>query len=147
MNALIGFLGEGSRAAKAIAIADATKSAIQGAIAAYSSASAVPVVGVALGPIAAAAALAAGMANVRKIAQTPDPLGGGGGGSVPTVSLTEPTAVGPGDVENLAGALPQDVNIVQDQTTGSRAVKTYVVQSEVTAEQDIEKKRQEDVTL
>lgn len=147
LNALMGFLGEGSKAAKAIAIADATKSAIQGAIGAYTSTVSIPVVGPVLAPIAAAASLAAGMANVRKIAQTPDPVGGGGG-SVPSVSLAAPEATGaPIDPEQAALTIPQDVSIVQDQTAGSRAVKTYVVQSDVTAEQDIEAKRKADVTL
>jgi hypothetical protein len=146
LNALLGFLGEGSKIAKAIQIADATKSAIQAAIAAYSSAAAIPVVGFVLGPVAAAAALAAGMANVRKIAQTPDPLGGGAQ-SVPSVTLARPsTDFNADDLINAQQGIPSDVSIIQDRTT-RRAQKAYVVQSDVTAAQDMERQRQADVTL
>jgi hypothetical protein len=50
-----------------MAIAAAVVQMLQGALAAYQSASAVPIVGVALGPIAAAAALAFGAAQVAQI--------------------------------------------------------------------------------
>lgn len=62
---------EGSKEAKAAAIAAATVAAISSAVQAYQSAAAIPFVGWIMGPIAAAAALAAGMANVQKIRSTP----------------------------------------------------------------------------
>lgn len=68
---IIGDIGqlaeEGSKEAKDIAIAQGIINAFASAISAYNAGSAVPVIGVALGPIAAAAALAAGLANVSKI--------------------------------------------------------------------------------
>jgi len=56
---------------KAASVASASISAISTAMNAYESASAIPYVGWILGPVAAAAALAAGVANVQKIASTP----------------------------------------------------------------------------
>lgn len=58
---------KGKAAAKTAAIAQATINAYTAATGAYASASAIPVVGWVLGPVAAAAALAAGLANVSAI--------------------------------------------------------------------------------
>ena len=144
--ALAGFLNEGSKAQKGIQIADGTRAAIMGAIQAYQSAAAIPVVGVALGPIAGAAALAAGMANVKKMASVSGP-GGTGGGSVPSVSLARPS--GMIDTRNLVNAeqgIPSQVEIIQDSSQRG-PVETFVVQSKVTAAQDIERERQREATL
>lgn len=150
INALLGFLGEGSKAAKAVMIADATKSAILGAINTFTSVSAITGVGPILAPIAAAAALAAGMANVRKIAMTPAGIPqASGGGSVPSVSLGQPSAPSTGSFDDLTQTdigIADDVNIVQDATRRN-AVRSYVVESELTAEQEIAQKREAEVTL
>ncbi|HMG90753.1 MAG TPA: hypothetical protein VK589_11860 [Chryseolinea sp.] len=61
---------QGTAQWKAFATTSAILSAIQGAINAYTSTAAIPIVGGALAPIAAGLALAAGMANVRKIQST-----------------------------------------------------------------------------
>lgn len=58
---------KGRAIAKTAAIAQATINAYTAATGAYASASAIPVVGWVLGPVAAAAALAAGLANVAAI--------------------------------------------------------------------------------
>lgn len=58
---------KGKKVAKAAAITQATINAYTAATGAYASASAIPVVGWVLGPVAAAAALAAGLANVATI--------------------------------------------------------------------------------
>lgn len=58
---------KGRQIAKTAAIAQATINAYTAATGAYASASAIPVVGWVLGPVAAAAALAAGLANVSAI--------------------------------------------------------------------------------
>lgn len=60
-------LGEASAAYKAFAIAQATIATYTSAIEAYKSASAIPVIGWVMGPVAAAAAVAAGLANIGKI--------------------------------------------------------------------------------
>lgn len=60
-------LGEGNKAYKAFAIANAIMQTYVGATAAFQSAAAIPIVGWIAAPIAAAAAVAAGLANVSKI--------------------------------------------------------------------------------
>jgi hypothetical protein len=151
LTALTGFLGEGSKAAKAVAIADATRSAIQGAINAFTGTIKLPApIGPILAPIAAASALAAGMANVKKIASTPDPAlpGGGGGGavSVPSVSLARSENVPVEDIVQTDVGIGQDVNIIQDRTTRG-ATKAYVVESEITASQDMARQKEEEISL
>lgn len=144
--ALAGFLGQGTKLAKGIAIADATRGAIMGAIQAYQSTAAIPIVGPVLAPIAAGATLAAGMANVKKIASVSDPVSGAGG-SVPSVSLARPSSTV--DSRNLVNAeqgIPTQVQI-QQSSAQKEPVKTYVVESEVTAKQDIERERQREATL
>lgn len=146
LSALLGFLGEGSRIAKAVQVADATRTAIITAMQAYKSAAGIPVVGAVLGPIAAAAALAAGMANVRQIIRTKDPVGSADP-ATPSVTLARPQAsVSEADFENAQQGIPTDVSIVQDQTTRG-AQKTYVVQSEVSAEQEIARKQEQEASL
>lgn len=60
-------LGEGNKAYKAFAIANAIMQTYVGAVAAFQSAAAIPIVGWIAAPVAAAAAVAAGLANVAKI--------------------------------------------------------------------------------
>ena len=75
-------VGEDTVAGKSFAIAKATIDTYQSAVAAYKSLAAIPVVGPVLGGIAAAAAIATGIATVKKIVavQVPNAPGGGGGG-------------------------------------------------------------------
>lgn len=75
-------VGEDTKAGKAFAIAKTTIDTYSSAIAAYRSLAGIPVVGPALGAIAAAAAVAGGLANVKKIlaVKVPTDSGGSGGG-------------------------------------------------------------------
>lgn len=66
-GSLASILGKESAAGKAAAIAQATIDTYKAATSAYSSLSGIPVVGPVLGAIAAGAAIAAGIANVKKI--------------------------------------------------------------------------------
>lgn len=66
-------MGKESAAGKAIAIAQATMDTYKAATAAYSSLAGITFVGPALGAIAAAAAVASGIANVKKITSTKAP--------------------------------------------------------------------------
>lgn len=66
-------LGKESAAGKAAAIAQTTIQTYLGAQQAYTSLSVIPVYGPVLGAIAAAAAVASGLANIRKIVSTPKP--------------------------------------------------------------------------
>ena len=65
--------GENSKAGKAMAIAQTTIDTYQSAIAAYKSLAGIPIVGPALGGIAAAAATVSGLAAVKKITATKQP--------------------------------------------------------------------------
>lgn len=65
--------GKETAAGKAAAVAQTTISTIQGAQQAFTSLSTIPIVGPVLGGIAAAAALASGYANVKKIVSTKEP--------------------------------------------------------------------------
>jgi hypothetical protein len=80
--------GEETAIGKAAAIAETTINTYRGATAAYASLAAIPVVGVPLGIAAAGAAIATGLANVKKIMAVKTPGGGGGGGSMPSGSTS-----------------------------------------------------------
>ena len=79
-------LGEASAAYKAFAIAQATIATYTSAIEAYKSASAIPVVGWVLGPVAAAAAVAAGLANIGKIRSAREQGGNLAAGQLSTIA-------------------------------------------------------------
>jgi hypothetical protein len=89
--------------------------------------------------IAAAATVAAGIANVKAITATKDPKppafakGGGGGGSVPTPSAIAPPAF------NVVGSNPtnQLADVISEQT--QQPVKAFVVSNDVTAAQDLDR--------
>ncbi len=66
-------LGKESKAGKAAAVAQTTIDTYQAATAAYKALAGIPVVGPALGAVAAGAAVASGLANVRKIVSTKNP--------------------------------------------------------------------------
>jgi len=70
---LASIFGENSKAGKAMAIAQTTIDTYQSAIAAYKSLAGIPIVGPALGGIAAAAATVSGLAAVKKITATKTP--------------------------------------------------------------------------
>ena len=79
-------LGEASAAYKAFAIAQATIATYTSAIEAYKSASAIPVIGWVMGPIAAAAAVAAGLANIGKIRSAREQGGNLAAGQLSTIA-------------------------------------------------------------
>jgi len=86
--------GENTKFGRIAAATSASISAIQGAVASYTSLAGIPIVGPALGATAAAAALASGFANVKKIYATKSGLpGDSGGGSGSTPSISTPTTV------------------------------------------------------
>lgn len=70
--------GKESAAGKAFAIAQATIDTYKAATSAYQAMAGIPIIGPALGAVAAAAAVASGIANVKKITSTKVPNSGGG---------------------------------------------------------------------
>ena len=128
-------LGEATGAGKALAIAATTIDTYQSATAAYKSLAGIPVVGPALGGIAAGVAVASGLANVKKILSVKVPGGGGGGGgNVPSgggaPSAPQFNVVGNSGVNQLAGIMATNENA---------PVKAYVVPSDVTTGQSLDR--------
>tara|TARA_R110000787_G_scaffold84760_1_gene181469 strand:- start:1240 stop:2889 length:1650 start_codon:yes stop_codon:yes gene_type:complete len=123
---MVKILGEETAAGKAMAVTQATIDTYRGATAAYASLAGIPVVGPVLGGVAAAAAVASGIANVNAILAT----GGGGGGSAPSggsVPTAGATAPAP---EMMSGAF---------ELGGGQApepVKAFVVTDEMSNSQD-----------
>lgn len=73
LSTMANILGKESKAGKAIAIAQATMDTYKSAVSAYGAMATIPIVGPALGAVAAGAAVAAGLANVKKITSTKPP--------------------------------------------------------------------------
>lgn len=139
-GAIASLAGEGSALAKASSIAQTTIDTYQSATAAYKSTVGIPIVGPALAPIAAATAVAAGIASVKKIIATKVPgETGGGGGSVPSLTPPQTPSIDPqqalADTQGLQDAGP---DVTLNQGTGS--IKAYVVSTDMTTQQEADKK-------
>lgn len=93
LNSLASIIGEETAAGKAAAVASATIDTYKAANAAYSSMAGIPVVGPGLGAAAAAAAIVAGIANVKKILETQ--TSGAGSGTAGSPSPSVPAIVQP----------------------------------------------------
>lgn len=125
-------LGEGNKVYKAFAIANAIMDTYAAATAAYKSTAAIPVVGPYLAPLAAGAAIGAGMANVAKIRSAREQGGNLAAGQMSTIAERgQPEVIMPASAsrvrtaqqmkqimgENSASSQPTNVQIV-NQTTG-----------------------------
>lgn len=137
-------LGESTDAGKAAAIAATTIDTYQSATSAYKSLSGIPVVGPALGTVAAGVAIAAGLANVKKIISVKTPKGGGGGatpsgGGAAASSAPQFNVVGNSGVNQLASVMSTN----QQQPP----IKTYVVSSDVTSSQSLDRNIIKSATL
>ena len=130
---------------KAANIASATIDTYTAATAAFKSVAGIPIVGPALGAIAAAGAVAVGVMNIKKIAAskfegggTPSGGGGGGGGgggaTAPTMSAPQFNVVGQSGVNQLA-------------SLGQQPVQAYVVSGQVTSQQALDRNRLANATL
>ena len=123
---------------KAANIAQATIDTYASAVSSYNSLSGIPVVGPVLGGSAAAAAVTAGLLNIKSIAQQEF---GGGVGDTPAV----PSDVG-------GGGAPQ-FNVVGDSGVNQLAqlqqqpTQAYVVSGEVTTAQALDRNRVQNATL
>jgi hypothetical protein len=133
---------------KKVQIANAIIQTIQSAISAFASLAPIPVVGPALGAVAAAAALVSGYANVQKIKNTTyegasSGAGGGagagaGGGNSPQFngapSLAAPQ-IQTGGAQNPSSQIAQTVSAAQ-----SRPVRAYVVSGEMSSQQALDRR-------
>ena len=131
-------LGEESKAGKAAAIAQTTIETYKGATSAYASLAGVPIVGPALGALAAAAAVAAGLANVKAIQGTGEPVG-----ATPTISTPRlaagPTVQAQAPDFNVVGA--SGTNQLAEAISGAqnRPQRAYVVANDVTTAQGLDR--------
>lgn len=126
---------------KVASIAQATIDTYTSAQAAYRSMVGVPVVGPVLAVAAAAAAIGAGVMNIKKIASTKFEAAGSGGG----VSAATPSA---GGEAGASGVMSPNFNIVGNaQATnplaglGNQPIQAYVVSGEVTTAQSLDRNR------
>ena len=126
---------------KAANIAQATVDTFSSAIAAYKSQAAIPVVGPVLGGIAAAAAVSAGLLNIKKISQQRFDSGGGGGEG------------GADFAPSGGGAQAPEFNVVGDSGVNQLAqlqqqpTQAFVVSGEVTTAQALDRNRVQNATL
>lgn len=127
LEGLANLIGKQTAVGKALAVANATIQTIQSAVSSYNSMSSIPIVGPALGFVAAGLAVAAGVANVKKILAVKVP-GSGGGGSVPTPAV--PTA--PLAPTQAATKLDADsINKINNPAAGGvNGVRAYVVEQD-----------------
>lgn len=120
--------GKQTQVGKDLAVIQATISTIVSAQKAYESLAVVPVIGPALGVIAAAAAVASGVANVKKILAVQVP-GQGGGGAAPSIGSTAAAApaapIAP--VQRSTAINEASANAIGNATSG----RAYVLQSDV----------------
>ena len=129
-------VGADSKYGKALAIAQAVINTYQGASKAIAQ-------GGVFGPIAAAGAIASGLAQVRSIMQTElpeSPMGGGGGGGTPSVAMPS--------VGIVSGQMNQ-TNQLQAQLNSqmSRPTRAYVVGQNVTSQQSLDRHIAQNATL
>ena len=122
-----GLVDKNSVAGKSIAISQAIINTYQGASKALAQ-------GGIFGPVAAAATIAAGLINVKKIISTkvPSAKGGGdvgGGGGVPSISTAAPLTV-QGQETATTNISQQSINAL-----GNQAMRAYVVETDVTNSQ------------
>jgi hypothetical protein len=131
--------GRNTAKGKALAIASTTIDTYVGAQKAYNSQMQLTPDSPIRAAIAAATAIISGIKNVREIARTPVPGGGGGGISAPSISATAPSG---GSQVPTIGSSP--VTALGTMMQNQPPIRAYVVESEVTGTQkrvaDIERR-------
>ncbi len=133
LNEAADIAGKQTVAGKVLAIAGATISTYLSAQKAYESVVSIPFIGPELGVIAAATAVAAGLANIKSIISVKVPGDGGAAGVTP--SYQPPTINS--TVLNQAQQGTQNVNVVnQPNTAKQQPVRAYVVEKDITSAQD-----------
>ncbi|AUX83759.1 putative tape measure protein [Escherichia phage vB_EcoS-Ro145c2YLVW] len=128
-------LGEASSAYKAFAIAQATIATYTSAIEAYKSASAIPVIGWVMGPIAAAAAVAAGMANIGKIRSAREQGGQLSAGQMSTIAERgKPEVIMPAGASRVRTA--QQMKEIMGQNGGNSGGDSVTIVNNTTGRVD-----------
>lgn len=131
-------LGESTAAGKAMAVAATTIDTIQSGVSAFKGmVAAVPgPVGIGLGTVAAAGALASGYASVKKILAVKTPGGGGGGGGIGGGGVAPPP---PPPQFNIVGQSSTNQLSQTIATQQNRPIQTYVVGNQVSTQQSLDR--------
>lgn len=137
---------------KAVSIAQTLIDTYKSATAAFSSLAGTGPQGVVLGGIAAAAAIASGLANVKRISATQFDSGGGGGGSSPSPSGGGGGGGGSPTSGSVTNTVTPNFNIVgangQNQLNGAmQPIQAFVVSSEITTQQQLDRNKIRNATL
>ncbi|MET0462293.1 MAG: hypothetical protein ABW007_04040 [Chitinophagaceae bacterium] len=119
-------LGQQTAAGKATAVASTTVKTYESATSAYAALAGIPIVGPALGAAAAGVAVAAGLANVKKILSVKVPTGAGSAGSVSAAPSITTAPVISSNSTNVTANPIQDVRVVN----GNSQVQVRAVISE-----------------
>lgn len=121
-------LGEGNKMYKAFAIANAIMNTYQGAVAAFQSAAAIPIVGWVAAPIAAAAAVAAGLANVAKIRSAREQGGNLAAGQISTIAeRNSPEVIMPAGASRVRTAQQMRQIMGENGASGSSMPNVQIV--------------------
>lgn len=138
---------------KAVSIAQTLIDTYKSATAAFSSLAGTGPQGVVLGGIAAVAAIASGLANVKRISATQFDSGGGGGGSTPSPSGGGGGGGGGAPTSgSVTNTVTPNFNIVgangQNQLNGAmQPIQAFVVSSEITTQQQLDRNKLRNATL
>lgn len=125
-------LGKSTVAGKTLAVASATISTYLSAQKAYESVVSIPYVGPILAPIAAATAVAAGLASVKSILSVKVPGTTGGSGSAPSYSAPQINSTLLSQSQSgLKNGVQQVQVINQPDTKTQEPLKAYVVQKDL----------------
>ena len=147
LSQLSSIIGKESAAGKAIAIAQATMDTYKAAVAAYAAGSSIGgPAGVVMGPVSAGLAVAAGIANVKKIVSTKTPGGGSAGGSVPTASSMPEMRNFTGQGVNLGSANTNVQDRIEDQANQSNSAEQMTEAIREGAKQGTAQGSQEGIT-
>ena len=139
MGQIASLMGEESKAGKALAVGQALINTYSAATAAL----AAPPVGAGpiFGPLAAVGAVAAGMANVKKIISTKLPGAEGGGGGGPRADVPAPPQGG------IGGTIPNLENINGIPTGEQQPVQAFVVETDISNAQALQEELDIQATL
>lgn len=118
--------GEQTLAGKALAVSAATISTYLAATQAYASASAIPIYGQIAGPLAAAAAVAAGLSNIRQILKVNVPGKGSGGGTMPSAANAVANASAPVVSAAAAGQTGSGVIDVRVTNAEDQIIQAFI---------------------
>ncbi|EGH2615474.1 hypothetical protein ID914_004655 [Salmonella enterica] len=128
-------LGEASTAYKAFAIAQATIATYTSAIEAYKSTAAIPVVGPFLAPVAAAAAVAAGMANIGKIRSAREQGGSLAAGQMSTIAERgKPEVIMPASASRVRTA--EQMRQIMGESSGKSGAESITIVNNTTGRVD-----------